>query len=168
MTSEAIKELSPEQALFELSMLNAERLKSEFEDVVVEGVKRGVPPEILTRLKDIWEATMDIAGEIIAVGKIIVMAIIDFFKANPSLTVGIALGAAVSSLILAIPFLGGLLFSLTTTLATLYGAGVGAAMQEGDYSASPINAAVALANKFFELLRTIFTALSQYFNPELD
>ena len=165
MSAEAIPELSSEQALFELSMLNAERLQSDFDDVVIEGVKRGVPPEILTRLKDIWEATQDIAGEIIAIGKIIVMAIIDFFKANPTLTAGMALGAAVSSLILAIPFLGTLLLPLATLLATLYGAGVGAAMQEGDYSASPITAAVALADKFFEMLRMILMALSQYWNP---
>ena len=165
MSAEAIPELSSEQALFELSMLNAERLQTEFDDIVVEGVKRGVPPEILTRLKDIWEATQDIAGEIIAIGKIIVMAIIDFFKANPTLTAGMALGAAVSSLILAIPFLGALLLPLATLLATLYGAGVGAAMQEGDYSASPLTAAIALADKFFEMLRIILMALSQYWNP---
>ena len=166
MTTEAIAELLPEQALFELSMLNAEQLQTEFEDVVMEGVKRGIPPEILTRLKDLWEVTQDIAGEIIAIGKIIVMAIIDFLKANPTLLVGMALGAAVASLVLTIPFLGPLLFPLTTLLSTLYGAGVGAAMQGGDYSASPITAAIALANKFFELLRLILKGISQYWKGQ--
>lgn len=60
-------------------MLNAERLQAEFDDVVIDGVKRGIPSEILTRLKEIWEATQEIAGEVIAIGKIIVMSIIDFF-----------------------------------------------------------------------------------------
>lgn len=166
MTTEAIAELSPEQALFELSMLNAEQLQAEFEEVVMEGVKRGIPMEILTRLKDLWEVTQDIAGEIIAIGKIIVMAIIDFLKANPTLLAGMALGAAVASLVLAIPFLGPLLLPLTTILSTLYGAGVGAAMQEGDYSASPITAAIALANKFFELLRLILKGISQYWKAQ--
>ena len=166
MTTEAITELSPEQALFELSMLNAEKLQIEFEEVVIEGMKRGIPAEILTRLKDLWEATQDIAGEIIAIGKIIVLAIIDFLKANPTLLAGVALGAAVSSLVLAIPFLGPLLLPITMLLSTIYGAGVGAAMQEGDYSASPITAAIALANKFFELLRLILKGISQYWKAQ--
>lgn len=166
MTTEAIAELPSEVALFELSMLNAERIQSEFDDVVVEGVKRGIPLEILTRLKDIWEATQDIAGEIIAIGKIIVMAIIDFFKANPTLTSGMALGAAVSSLVLMIPVIGPLLLPLTTLVASVYGAGVGAAMQEGDYSASPITAAIALANKFFEMLIKILRGISEYWKAQ--
>jgi len=166
MTTEAIAELPPEVALFELSMLNAERIQSEFDDVVVEGVKRGIPLEILTRLKDIWEATQNIAGEIIAIGKIIVMAIIDFFKANPTLTAGMALGAAVSSLVLMIPVIGPLLLPLTTLVASVYGAGVGASMQEGDYSASPITAAIALANKFFEMLIKILRGISEYWKAQ--
>ena len=166
MTTEAIAELPSEVALFELSMLNAERIQSEFDDVVVEGVKRGIPIEIITRLKDIWEATQNIAGEIIAIGKIIVMAIIDFFKANPSLTAGMALGAAVSSLVLMIPVIGPLLLPLTTLVASVYGGGVGAAMQEGDYSASPITAAIALANKFFEMLIKILRSISEYWKAQ--
>jgi hypothetical protein len=156
----------PEQALFELTLLNAEKLQEEFEDVVIEGVKRGIPPEILTRLKDLWEITQDIAGELIAVGKIIVLAIIDFLKANPTLLAGMALGAAVSSLVSTIPFLGPLLLPLSMVISTLYGAGVGAAMQEGDYSASPTTAAIALANKFFELLRLILKGISQYWKAQ--
>jgi hypothetical protein len=166
MTTEDITELLPEQALFELSMLNAEQLQIEFEEVVIEGMKRGIPAEILTRLKDLWEATQDIAGEIIAIGKIIVLAIIDFLKANPTLLAGMALGAAVSSLVLTVPFLGPLLLPLSMLISTLYGAGVGAAMQEGDYSASPITAAIALANKFFELLRLILKGISQYWKTQ--
>lgn len=157
-------QLTPEQGLLELTLLNAEKHEIEFDEVVIEGVRRGIPAEILTRLKELWEVSRDIAGEIVAIGKIIVMAIIDFLKANPTLTVGLALGAAVSSLILTIPFLGPLLAPVSMLLASLYGAGVGAAMQEGDYSASPITAAVALANKFFELLRLILKAISQYWS----
>jgi hypothetical protein len=164
MATEAISELSSEQALFELSMLNAERLHSVFDDVVVEGLSRGVPPEILTRLKDIWEATQNIGGEIIAIGKIIVIEIINFLKANLTIVAGIAIAAAVSSLVLMIPFIGPLLHPLITLLATLYGAGIGAAMQKGNHSSSPLTAAIALADKFFELFILIMKAVSQYWN----
>lgn len=162
MTLQSTTELSPEQGLFELSMLNAERTQDEFDDVMIEGLKRGIPAEILTRLKDIWDATQEIAGEIIAIGKIIVIEIINFLKANSTITAGIAIGAAVSSLLLMIPILGPLLLPLSTLVSTLYGAGVGAAMQKGDYSASPITAAIALADKFFELFVRIMKAISQY------
>jgi len=46
--------------------------------------------------------------------------------------------------------------------ATLYGAGVGAAMEHGDYSGSPFTAAIELANKFFELMKKIFYGVSEY------
>ena len=162
MTSDAIAGFTQEQGMFELSMLNAETSYAEFEEVIIEGIKRGIPTEILTRLKDLWEVSKEVAGEVVAIGKIIVMAIIDFMKANPMITVGLILGAALSTLVLGIPFLGPLLLPLTMGVSALYGAGVGAAMQGGDYSGSPISAAIALAKKFFELLRMILMAVSDY------
>ena len=162
MTSDAIAGFTQEQGMFELSMLNAETSYAEFEEVIIEGIKRGIPTEILTRLKDLWEVSKEVAGEVVAIGKIIVMAIIDFMKANPMITVGLILGAALSTLVLGIPLLGPLLLPLTMGVSALYGAGVGAAMQGGDYSGSPISAAIALAKKFFELLRMILMAVSDY------
>ena len=162
MTTESIAVFSPEQGLFELSMLNAERAQNDFDDIMVEGLKRGIPAEILTRLKEIWDATQEIAGEVIAIGKIIVIEIINFLKANLTIAAGLVIGAAVSSLLLMIPFIGPLLHPLVTLLTTLYGAGVGAAMQKGDHSASPLTAAIALADKFFELFVIIMKAVSQY------
>ena len=162
MTSDAIAGFTQEQGMFELSMLNAETSYAEFEEVIIEGIKRGIPAEILTRLKDLWEVSKEVAGEVVAIGKIIVMAIIDFMKANPMITVGLILGAALSTLVLGIPFLGPLLLPITMGVSALYGAGVGAAMQGGDYSGSPISAAIALAKKFFELLRMILLAVSDY------
>ena len=166
MTTDAIVGLTEEQAMLELSMLNAERAQYEFDEIVVEGLKRGIPAEILTRLQQIWDATQEIAGEVVAIGKIIVIEIMNFLKANLTIAAGIAIGAAVSSLLLMIPFIGPLLLPLTTLLATLYGAGVGAAMQKGDYSASPLTAAIALADKFFEVFILIMKAVSQYWKSK--
>ena len=149
-----------EQGLFELTLINAEVTESSFDDVVVEALSRGIPPEIVTRLKDLWEQTKVIAGEIVAIGKIIVAQIFDFLRKNPKLTIGLALGAAVSVLIGGIPLIGGLLQPLATWLGTIYGAGVGAAMAKGDYSGSPYLAAIELATQFFELLKNIFNAVS--------
>ena len=162
MTAEAIAGFTQEQGMFELSMLNAETSEAEFEEVIIEGIKMGIPPEILTRLQELWEATKEIAGEIVAIGKIIVMEIINFLRANATIAVGVAIGAAVSSLLLIIPFIGPLLFPLAALLTTTYGFGVGAAMQYGDISGSPLTAAVALATKFFDLFIRVMKAVAEY------
>jgi hypothetical protein len=156
------KLMQPTLALFELTMLNAESSDSEFDDVVVEGVRRGIPVEVLTRLSELWSQTKLVAGEVIAVGKIIVKKIVEFLLANPNLVIGIALGAAVTALISSIPFVGSLLAPIVATISMLYGAGVGASMQAGDFSGSPFSAAKQLALKFFELLASIFNAVSEY------
>lgn len=155
-------ELSSSQALFELTLLNAETVSTDFDDVVVAGIRRGIPPELLTRLKALWEQTKLIAGEVVAFGKIIVQKVVDFLLANPKLAIGLAIGAAVSALIASIPFFGPVLAPIATWIATLYGAGVGAVMQQGDFSGSPLPAAIELAAKFFELIGSIFNGIAQY------
>jgi hypothetical protein len=159
----SVQALKPEQGMFELTLLNAEMSSTSFDDAVVDALDRGIPPEVVTRLKELWEKTKLIAGEIVAIGKIIVRQIIDFLRANPKLTIGLALGAAVGALVGGLPFIGSLLQPLSTLIATLYGAGIGAAMQNGDSSGSPYSAAIELAQKFFELLMNILNAVAGYF-----
>ena len=124
-----------------------------------EGLRKGIPPEVLTRLKDLWEKTKVIAGEVVSIGKIIVQKIFEFLKDNPKLTIGLAFGAAVSVLIAGVPFIGPILAPLAITISMIYFGGVGAAMEKGDISGSPLSAAIALANSFFELLMAIFNAI---------
>ncbi|MNO07427.1 hypothetical protein D3C81_2296090 [compost metagenome] len=66
-------------------------------------------------------------------------------------------------MVTSVPFLGLLLAPLSTSLATLYGGGVGAIIDNGTVSSDPFVAAVALAQKFFELLYTIFLSIKDYF-----
>jgi hypothetical protein len=154
----------PRQALLEITLMNAESSDANFDDVVIESLKRDIPAEIVTRLAELWSQTKVVAGEVIAVGKIIVRKIVDFLLANPKLTIGIAVGAALTVLVSGIPFIGPLIAPMTATLSTLYGAGVGAAMQKGDYSLSPYSAAIELAHKFFELFTAIFNGISEYWS----
>lgn len=154
--------LEPKKGLFELTLLNAENKDAEFDDLFLNGLKRDIPAEIITRLYEIWMQTKVIAGEIIAVGKIIVKKIIDFLMANPKMTVGIAVGAALATLIAGIPFIGPILAPLSTTISILYGAGIGAAMQNGDHSLSAYSAGIELAHKFFEFLLIIFNSVVEY------
>lgn len=154
--------LQPKQALFELTLINAESSDIEFDDVVIDSLKRDIPAELVTRLSELWTQTKVVAGEVIAVGRIIVRKIVDFLLDNPKLTIGIAVGAALTALVSSIPFIGPLLAPMAATVSMLYGAGVGASMQKGDYSMSPFSAAIELAHKFFELLTAIFDGVKDY------
>ncbi len=158
--------LEPSHAIFELTLLNAESTSYNFDDVIVEGIKRKIPPELVTRLSELWEQTKRISGEVVAIGKIIVRKIMDFLVANPGMSGGIALGAAVTALVACVPFVGPILAPLAGTISILYGAGTGAAMQEGVHTASPITAAFTLARKFLELLISIFNGISVYWNSK--
>jgi hypothetical protein len=158
--------ITAEQAMFELTLRNAEQSRQTFDDVVVEGLLGGLPVELLTRLEALWAETRVIAGEIVAIGRIVISEIIAFFKSNPRLTVGIALGAAVGLLIGAIPFIGPLLAPIAMVLGPIYGAGIGATAQRGSASASPLAGAMALARNFFELFVAILNAVSKYWEAE--
>ena len=169
MSTTELAIVTKEDALFELTLRNADTVSARFEDVVVEAIDHGIPAEIVTRLRELWEYTKEVAGEVIAVGRIIVQEIMTFLRDHPGITVGIALGAIVGSLITAIPFFGGLLMPLSIALGALYGAAVGAAYhQVGQASSDPLALAVALAEKFTELLRRIFVALTEYFTSEVE
>ncbi|MCU9100520.1 MULTISPECIES: hypothetical protein [Pseudomonas] len=154
--------LTKERGMFELTLLNAEVSQAEMDDVLVFGLNRGIPPEIMTRLESLWRVTKTIAGQVVAVGKIVVLKIFEFLKANPNLTIGIALGAAVGVLIAGIPLLGTLLAPLSTALSMAYGATVGAAFDAGGIPSDPYIAASHLAKKFFELIQEIFMAVKDY------
>lgn len=162
MSSPGVSALKPEQGMFELTLLNAEASDAAFDDVAVDLLDRGLPAELVTRLKELWEQAKSVAGEVVAIGKIIVTHIVDFLRQNPKLAIGLALGVAVSVLIGGIPWIGGFLQPLATWLATLSGAALGAAMDKGDYSGSLFSAALALAEKFFELMTLIFNAVTKY------
>ncbi|MNT27814.1 hypothetical protein D3C72_1634580 [compost metagenome] len=155
--------LSKEQGVFELTLLNAELSRDQFDDFVVMGVSRGIPVEIMTRLQGMWNLTKEIAGEVVAIGKIVVRKIFEFLKANPNLSIGIALGAAVGALISGIPFIGPLLAPLSAGLSMLYGAAVGSTLDQGVQSNDPFVAATLLARKFFELIQSIFLSIKEYF-----
>jgi len=153
---------SPQEGLLELSMLNAEVKEQDFTETMVELLNRNIPTEIVTRLKELWEATKTLAGEVIRIGKIIVQKIVDFVRANPNLVVGLALGAAVSSLVGMVPLIGPALQPIATVIGSIYGAGVGSQMDSGQPVDPLVAGAIKLAKEFFELLASIFNAVKEY------
>ena len=72
--------LTVEQAMIELSIVDAETREQSFEEFVVRGIASGIPVEVLTRMKELWEQTKEIGGELIHVGKIILKTAVTRFR----------------------------------------------------------------------------------------
>jgi hypothetical protein len=87
---------------------------------------------------------------LIEVGKIIVMKIIEFLKANPKLAASLAIGAAVYLLAHAIPFIGPLLAPLLAAAAAMYTFG----------TLSSLDDVIKLAKEFFSFMVDIFNAVA--------
>tara|TARA_B110000211_G_C13816526_1_gene437272 strand:- start:197 stop:655 length:459 start_codon:yes stop_codon:yes gene_type:complete len=149
--------------MFELTLLNAEHAREQFDDILVEGLALGIPAEIMTRLESLWTVTKAIAGEMIAIGKILVTQIFAFLRAHPGIAVGLLLGAAVGVLTAAVPFIGPLLAPIAASASMIAGAAIGATFDAGTPSSDPLVAMIQLAKAFFEFLQSIFQAVRDYY-----
>jgi len=147
--------MTNEQAMLELTLINAELPDQDFDDVVVEGLRSGILPELLTRMKSLWEQTKEFAGEVIEVGKIVVMQIIEFIRAHPKLGKSLALGAAAYFISHAIPVVGPLLAPLLAAIATIYSL----------WSQATFDEVVSMAKDFFALIVNIFNAVAVRWVP---
>ena len=137
------------RAMLDLSFLNAEIEADSFDDFVAYGIERGIPKELLTRLSDLWGATKQVGSELIQIGKIIVIKVFDFLKANPKLGSSLAIGGVVYLMTNTIPGIGPFFAPITGTLAGLL-----AYTKQAD-----IDQTIQLAKDFFQLLIDIFKAI---------
>jgi len=84
------------------------------------------PKEITNYVLKIYDITKDVSGEVYSIGKIVVMKIIEFIKANPNLSAGIALGAIAGALATSfigwIPLIGNLLSAVSVGIGMFIGA----------------------------------------------
>lgn len=113
------------QAIQEFESINIQMVGARFAEVAEDLWERDLPLEIITRLKEVWRKTLLVGGRIIPLGKLIVLKIWDFIRANPGLALGIVLGAAIGALVNLIPLLGAWLSPLTISVGALVGAARG-------------------------------------------
>jgi hypothetical protein len=155
--------LTADMALMDVSMMNAETKSASFTDIFMELSQKGLPTEVITRLKGICEKTKIIAGEVVQVGKIIVLKIIAFLRENSGLALGLAIGAAISALIGMIPFIGSYFQDLTQPLLLTLSALAGFKFETGN---TYFESALMLAKSFFKLLADIFNAIKDYWQEK--
>lgn len=151
--------LNRPQAALELALWQAEAESTSSSDLYIWLRESGLPTEIAIRLKELVNVTKRIGGRMISIGKILLMKLIEFVKANPNLVIGMALGAMVSLLTTAIPILGVILAPVSVALGIAGGAILGHALDVGDNKRSRSGmgvveigqGAIEIARLFFEL-----------------
>lgn len=112
--------LSRAQANLKLALWDTEAESVKSSDVYAQLQDLGLPEEIVSRLHELITFTKKVAGKVLAVGKIVLLKIIEFVKAHPFLVagmgVGYVIGAAISGLIISVPILGPLLAPVASAL----------------------------------------------------
>ena len=160
--------LSEPEAKLKMAVLNSNAMEFDRIDAITWLTNSGLPQEIITRLDELWEKTKIIGGQIIKIGKIIIVEIFKFIKENPHLAVGIAIGAAVGALTSMIPFFGPILAPLVTAISIVIGGIAGYRLDQGQKPSDDVigvtQELILIARKFFELFANIFNTLRTQFS----
>lgn len=166
----AAQVLTPAAANLELTLLNAEAESWSSSDFYIWLDSTGLPPEVSIRLKDLIEKTKEIAGRVISIGRIILMKIMEFVKANPNLVLGIAVGAAIGALAHLVPLIGNLLATITVPLGAFLGALVGHGIDKREQGQSDNSNDVLLGipQDIIEIAKAFFKLLADIFNAVFD
>jgi len=151
--------LSTAEANLELAILESNAREIDRVDVLTRFTNVGLPQEVVQRLRELWDAREEITGRVVHSGRIALAEIIRFIDENPNLVIGVALGAAVTSLVSFIPVLGPLALALGIVIGGLAGQKLDAGQKPGPGVVGITQELILLARKFFELLISVFNAL---------
>ncbi|MEG4813295.1 hypothetical protein [Microcoleus sp. K5-D4] len=121
----------------------------------------GLPHEVTIRLHELASYTKKAGNKVLAVGKIVLIKIIEFVKAHPHLATGIALGAAVGLLASSVPIIGPVLAPLAAVLGIAVGAIAGHRLDQGYRQVDGI---VGVAQDFIQIAQLFFQLLIDVFN----
>ncbi|WP_310383961.1 hypothetical protein [Roseateles sp.] len=160
------------QARLELALWQVEAEIASSSDLYIRLTEMGLPSEVAIRLKELLEFVKTIGEKTFSIGKIVVLKLIEFIEKHPNMATGIALGAAVSSLIASIPVLGYLLAPIVLPLGIAIGAIGGHRMDKAQGGkltgeagfASITQDVIEIARTFFQLLIDTLMAVSAEFS----
>jgi len=152
------------EARLELMLLESKADDYCASDFEARFLNAGLPLEVTLRLRELWEKTCVVAGKVLRIGKIVLMELARFVDENPSLSIGVALGAGAGLLASFIPLLGPFLAPLCAALGIAIGAIQGARLDRvnaaTNLTTSLPQEVIIVARKFFELFIAIFQAVS--------
>lgn len=172
MSEVMVEALPAGTAQLKLGILNAQATQMNKLDMITRFTNKGLPQEIVTRLEWLWDQTKVVAGEVVQIGKILLMKIWEWVERNPNMVIGMAMGAALGALTSLIPFIGPfispLAIALGVAVGTIGGSFVDTIGRGGlvPSTAPPVIVAQGLINaaiEFFRLFASIILGLKEYF-----
>lgn len=149
------KIISMAEVEFELALMQAESDSMASSDLYIWLRECGLSPEIAVRLKELVNVTQRIGNKVVSIGKLIVMKLREFITAHKGLAIGTVLGAAIASLVAAIPLLG----SILAPLGALLGLTIAVSGHQSDKQPTGNGAGVNLLElplNLIEIARTYF------------
>ena len=164
----ATKVLTPGQARLEVLILDSEADAISSGDLYAWLKDLGLSDEVAIRLKGIAEITAEVGKRVINVGKIVLLKIIEFIKAHPKMTAGIALGAAIGALVNAIPWIGPVLAPIATVLGVTVGALAGHRLDKATAGEPQNSGLVAIGQDIIEIATAFFKLFVDIFNLVFD
>lgn len=152
------------KATFEALLLQAEASGLDRIEAMAFFSNQGVPLEVITRMDSLWEQSAMVAGQILNIGKIIIMKLIQFIKENPNMVIGLAIGIGLGMLANVIPFLGSFIAPIATiafgTVGVLQGHRLDKIMKGEYVSNSLIEDAITIIKTFWSFFYEIFYAVA--------
>lgn len=168
MTEQA---LLPAQANLKIALWQADADEFSSNELYIWLSETKLPNEVTIRLHQLLGYTKKIASKVYSIGKIIIIKIIEFVKAHPSLVmgagIGAAIGAAVASLIISVPFFGQLLSPLATALGitiTVIGAVAGHRLDRRNQGKEVQSGILGIAENIIEVANIFFKLVADVFN----
>lgn len=125
----------------ELAVLNAHTAEYSKAGILAQLKNKGLADEDLAAAEELWEQNQLIAGQTFSVGKIIMVEVLNFSRANPKITGAVLIGTATTALGRMAPCLQSILAPLHSTPF------------QNDKEVVP------MAEHFFSLLGAIFNVL---------
>jgi len=153
-------------ARLELTVLNAEAESVASSDLYAWLRQSGLPSEAAIRLTNFVDTVQYIGDQMISIGKIIILKIIEFCKAHPNLSAGIAVGAAVGAIVSLIPILGSYLAPIALALGVTIGAVRGHRLDQaaGGESHQGKSKFMIVTESLIEIAREFFALLGEIIN----
>ena len=159
--------LSKPQANLNLALWQVEADSMNSSELYAWLVDSDLPHDVAIRLHELISVTKKVSNKVFAIGKIVIIKIIDFVKAHPFLVIGAgigaAIGAAVATLITSVPFIGQLLAPVAMALGitiTAVGAVVGHRL---DKSFKGVGEDIfEIAKEFFKLVTDVFNEIFRH------
>lgn len=152
-------------AELEFVLLSAEASAFSDTDFFLWLRESGLSAEAAIRLKSLLEATVEVGGRVIEIGRLILVKLIEFVNANKNLATGAALGAGIAVLISGVPLIGPLLAPIATILGVSIGAIAGHRLdiKNADANVARSNHPIDIGQDLIEVAAAFFSLLIAIF-----